>query len=491
MSISEITDAGQFTLGTPLTFVSFARQQTATRITPEHVPQLISGFADFGDLTSWSEGALSPAQEALVPQLSGRAPYVEIKGLRNALRIFGDSLEPVLGVPKCPQNSTSFCTLEIVLMLQRLKERLDNGPLVIPTGQEQPRSAIANLKILTNGISGPGSVIDDGWTLTHASRQELMERQRKLTAAKRAVRSASRKSLLATLLAHGCEESAKLGLDNKAVGDLRFAYLELLDKEIEKHAVPSTPPPPRRCSYLSCATQCGLEHIQEGTVLDVHLCSTHFGEVKGRVLASNPAWTVGKRDFRLAVGRLLNHLAKANLRCQVCAVPVPSWNLKAAYCVCTGHAKQLLTWCREKSWLDDMDFSHVDIDSFAPRGIEALKASWERTCARCACCGMDNEDAGCILTFGHDEQRAPNGTRAMCGSCREYIDGYLRANSPQKMCGRGSTVTAMQEWLEVLRLGHTIGNGKLKTKGWMPGSVVVRAEDEHTQAKDFFLRKGT
>ena len=102
----------------------------------------------------------------------------------------------------------------------------------------------------------------------------------------------------------------------------------------------------------------------------------------------------------------------------------------------------------------------------------------------------DNEDAGCILTFGHDEQRAPNGTRAMCGSCREYIDGYLRAKSPQKMCGRGSTVTAMQEWLEVLRLGHAIGNGKLKTKGWMPGSVVVRAEDERAQAKDFFPTEG-
>ena len=49
-----------------------------------------------------------------------------------------DSLEPVLGVQKLPQNSTSFCLLEIVLMLQRLKERLDNGPLVIPNGQEQP-----------------------------------------------------------------------------------------------------------------------------------------------------------------------------------------------------------------------------------------------------------------------------------------------------------------------------------------------------------------
>ena len=132
------------------------------------------------------------------------------------------------------------------------------------------RSAIANLKFLTNGISGPGSVIDDGWTLTHASTQELIERQRKLTAAKRAVRSASRKSLLATLLAHGCEESAKLGLDNKALGALRFAYLELLDTEIEKHDVPTTPPPPRCCSYPSCAAQCGLEHVQEGTVVDVH-----------------------------------------------------------------------------------------------------------------------------------------------------------------------------------------------------------------------------
>jgi hypothetical protein len=55
MSILEINEAGQFKLGTPLAFVSFARRQTATKITLEHVPQLISGFADFGDLTSWSE----------------------------------------------------------------------------------------------------------------------------------------------------------------------------------------------------------------------------------------------------------------------------------------------------------------------------------------------------------------------------------------------------------------------------------------------------
>ena len=43
-----------------------------------------------------------------------------------------------------------------------------------------------------------------------------------------------------------------------------------------------------------------------------------------------------------------------------------------------------------------MDFEHVDIDDFAPRGIEALKASWERTCARCACCGKDDGDAGVL-----------------------------------------------------------------------------------------------
>ena len=138
-------------------------------------------------------------------------------------------------------------------MLQQLKERLDNGPLVIPTGQEQPRSAMANLKILLNGISGPESVIDDGWTLSHASTQELIERQRKLTVAKREVRTASRKSLLATLLAHDIEESAKLGLDNEALGALRFAYLELLDTEIEKHGVATAPRALVCCNYPSCS----------------------------------------------------------------------------------------------------------------------------------------------------------------------------------------------------------------------------------------------
>jgi hypothetical protein len=111
-----------------------------------------------------------------------------------------------------------------------------------------------------------------------------------------------------------------------------------------------------------------------------------------------------------------------------------------------------------------MDFEHVDIDDFAPRGIEALRASWTRTCARCACGGKDGGDEGMVLTYGHDDQRALNGTLAMCGCCREYIDNYLPENAPQKMCGRGSTITALQEWTEVLRLGHEIGNGKLKTK---------------------------
>jgi len=57
----------------------------------------------------------------------------------------------------------------------------------------------------------------------------------------------------------------------------------------------------------------------------------------------------------------------------------------------------------------------------------------------------------------------------MCGCCREYIDNYLRENAPQKMCGRESAVTALQEWTEVLRLEHGIGNGELKTKGCVPG----------------------
>ena len=95
------------------------------------------------------------------------------------------------------------------------------------------------------------------------------------------------------------------------------------------------------------------------------------------------------------------------------------------------------------------------------------------------------------VTYGHDEQRAPNGTRAMCGCCREYIDSYLRENSPQKMCGRGSTVTAMQEWTEVLRLGHAIGNGKLKTKGWVPGLARREARTSARRPRIFSPRKGT
>ena len=141
MSILKITEAGKCKLGTPLTFVSFARRQTATKITLEHVPQLISGFADFGDLASWSEGDLSPAQAALVLKLTARAPFNEIKGLRNALRNFCGRLEPVLEAQILPQNSTPFCLLEIVLMLQRLKERLHNGPVVLPTGHGNQRSA--------------------------------------------------------------------------------------------------------------------------------------------------------------------------------------------------------------------------------------------------------------------------------------------------------------------------------------------------------------
>jgi hypothetical protein len=137
-----------------------------------------------------------------------------------------------------------------------------------------------------------------------------------------------------------------------------------------------------------------------------------------------------------------------------------------------------------------MDFEHVDIDDFAPRGIKALRESWSHTCSRCACCGKDDSDEATALTYGHDEQRAPNGTRAMCGCCREYIDTYLRENVPQKMCGRGTAVSALQEWTEVLRLGHEIGNGELKTKGWVAESLPSLAGVERKKAKEFFPSEG-
>ena len=96
LSIHEMPEAGQSKLGTPLTFVSFSRRRTATKILVKHVPQLISGFADYQALTSWSPVDLSPAQAALVPKLTECASFNEIRGLRNARRTFCGSLEPVL-----------------------------------------------------------------------------------------------------------------------------------------------------------------------------------------------------------------------------------------------------------------------------------------------------------------------------------------------------------------------------------------------------------
>ena len=203
--------------------------------------------------------------------------------------------------------------------------------------------------------------------------------------------------------------------------------------------------------------------------MDVHLCSAHFEKVQGRVLASNPAWTVGKRDFRLAVGRLLNHLAESSLRCQVCSVPVPSWNLKAAYCVCIEHSKQLLNWCQVTSWRPGMDFSHVDIDDFAPRGIKALKASWERTCSRCVCCGKDGADEGTVLTYGHDDQRAPSGTRCdvrlLPGIHRQLPAGELAAED-------------VWAWVH----GHC--------QSGVGGSTQTRARDRQWQTQDQGLGAG-
>ena len=140
------------------------------------------------------------------------------------------------------------------------------------------------------------------------------------------------------------------------------------------------------CAFPSCSAHEGLKHVQEGSEVDIHLCDDHYREAKQRVQESNPAWMEGKPDLRRAVGRLMAHPAESSLRRCVCSVPVPvpSWNLKAAYCVCSEHYTQLLNWCRAKSWRPGMDFKHVDIDDFKPRGIKALKESWSHTCSRCA-----------------------------------------------------------------------------------------------------------
>jgi hypothetical protein len=187
------------------------------------------------------------------------------------------------------KSATSFYLLEIVLMLKELKSRSANGPLQLPNSHEEQRSAADSLNLLLDGMPGAGSVIDDGWPLAHTSTQAHIERQRKLAAAKREIRSASRKSLLATLLEHGQEESAKLDLDNEDLGALRFAYLDLLDREIDKHAVPTASVPPAGCAFSSCSAHEGLKHVEEGSDVDIHLCDDHYKEAQQRVQESNPA----------------------------------------------------------------------------------------------------------------------------------------------------------------------------------------------------------
>ena len=123
------------------------------------------------------------------------------------------------------------------MMLRDQKRRADSGPLVLPNNHEEQRSADHDLKILLDGMPEAGSVINGGWLLPHTSTQGLLERQGRLTAAKRAVLTASRKSTLTTLLAHSPEEFAKLGLANRDLVTLRFAYLELLDMEIARYVV--------------------------------------------------------------------------------------------------------------------------------------------------------------------------------------------------------------------------------------------------------------
>jgi hypothetical protein len=117
MSIHRISETGQLELGTPLTFVTFSRARTATKIPKEHVPQLItSGFDDFKALEAWSSEELNPDQGALVPRLAERVPFNEQRGLRNPLQNICDSLEPVLLCHKMVKSTTSFCILRIVLM---------------------------------------------------------------------------------------------------------------------------------------------------------------------------------------------------------------------------------------------------------------------------------------------------------------------------------------------------------------------------------------
>ena len=151
-------------------------------------------------------------------------------------------------------------------MFRELKTRLDSGPLVVPNNHGEQRSVADDLKVLLDGIAGSGSVIDASWTLPHASTQDCLERQGRLTAAKRKVRTASRKSILAILLAHDQVESAKLGLANRDLRLLRFAYLELLDMEIAKYVVSTMHEPPAAGSLRLSTVLCprGLT-AREGT----------------------------------------------------------------------------------------------------------------------------------------------------------------------------------------------------------------------------------
>jgi hypothetical protein len=136
--------------------------------------------------------------------------------------------------------------------------------------------------------------IADGWNMANTSTEQNLKRLKKLKEAKKKVGGATKKKILCTLLEHGQEASFNIGLDIKVVGQLRFAYIMLLDEEIIESAKEEEQAgAPARCGHPDCEEHEDVTHVKEGDAVDLHLCETHFEEAEERIVESNPAWKKG------------------------------------------------------------------------------------------------------------------------------------------------------------------------------------------------------
>ena len=244
-----------------------------------------------------------------------------------------------------------------------------------------------------------------------------------------------------------------------------MAYILHFSEEIDK-PLPVETTMSHCCESPGCNKASGLTHFSADGEVDLYICDGHLPAIKEDLKKRNPKKILGTEDFCWAVGRLITHQAKQTLRCNVCDQHVPTWGLGGELCCCDIHKKQMKTWVREKSLVEDMDFDHQDIGTFAERAFAALKKAWTLQCSRCACCGKTSGD-GVTITYGQDDEASPNGERAMCAYCRAAIEDHMLETMPQKIFGTGIG-TAQDEWNHTLDLADKIGKGTTAIRGWQP-----------------------